>query len=144
MSVFFFGGGGGSWGMNQSAGQSNHVRFSGDLFVPRSDSFPMNQEKKGIHSFYLQCFQQKSFLKFSEKNYKFKILQEWILNFIWCINYCTSDLPNCWTTCWPWFIRNLNENVCKAQQFRKYNTIVNIVTWIWTAVINDYIKWMYM
>ena len=46
----------GSWGMNRSAGQTNHVnrRFSDDLFVPRSDSFPKNLEKKDTHSLYLQ------------------------------------------------------------------------------------------
>ena len=44
------------------------TRFSGDLFVPRYDSFPMNQEKKDSHSLYLQCFQQRPFLKFSEKS----------------------------------------------------------------------------
>ena len=48
-------------------------RFSIDLFLPRYDSFPMNPEKKDTHSLYLQCFQQKPFLKFSEKSYKFKI-----------------------------------------------------------------------
>ena len=42
----------GSWGMNRSAEQTNRprtLRGSRDLFVPRSDSFPMNPEKR--HSF---------------------------------------------------------------------------------------------
>ena len=44
----------------------------GDLFFPHSDLFPMNPEKR--HSFlYLQCFYQRSFLKFSEKSFKFNI-----------------------------------------------------------------------
>ena len=47
-------------------------RFSDDLFVPRSDSFPMNPEKD-THSLYLQCFQQGPFPKFSDKRYKYKI-----------------------------------------------------------------------
>ena len=47
-------------------------RFSYDLFVPRSDSFPMNPEKKDTHSFYLQCFIKGPFIKFSDKRYKFK------------------------------------------------------------------------
>ena len=25
--------------------------------------------------------------------------------FIWCINHCTCDLPNCRTTCWQWLSR---------------------------------------
>ena len=38
-------------GMNQSAGQTNRVNreaVSDDLFVPCSDSFPMNPEKKTL------------------------------------------------------------------------------------------------
>ena len=44
-----------------------------DLFVLQSDSFFINQFKKS-HSLYmfLQCFQQRPFLKFSEKSSKFK------------------------------------------------------------------------
>ena len=62
----------GAWGMNRSAEQT--TRFSGDLFVPRYDSFPMNPEKKDTHSLYLQCFQQRRpYLKFSELSYKFEI-----------------------------------------------------------------------
>ena len=41
MRVFFLG----SWGMNWSAGAE---RFSGDLFVSRYDSFPMNPEKRTL------------------------------------------------------------------------------------------------
>ena len=68
MSVFFLR----SWGMNPSVGQTNRMnRFTvfGE-FVPGYYSFPM---KKDTHSLYLQCFQQRLFLKYSEKNYKFKI-----------------------------------------------------------------------
>ena len=43
------------------------VKFSSVLFVPRSDSIPMNLEQKDTHSLYLQCLQQRLFLKFSEK-----------------------------------------------------------------------------
>ena len=52
-------------------------RFSGDLFVPRYDSFPMNPEKKTlipyIYNVFIYNFQHRHFLKFSEKSYKFKI-----------------------------------------------------------------------
>ena len=48
-------------------------RFSGDLFIPRYDSFPMNQDKKDTHSLYLQCFQQGPFLKLLAKSFKLKI-----------------------------------------------------------------------
>ena len=51
-------------------------RFSCDLFVPHCDSFPMNREKKDTHSLYLQCLQQKSLLKFSERSKKFKFPSE--------------------------------------------------------------------
>ena len=44
-------------------------RFSGDLFVPRYDSYPHEPRKKDTHSLYSQCFQQGLFLKFSEKSY---------------------------------------------------------------------------
>ena len=42
-----------SWGMNRSAGQTNRLNREavlGRFFVPRFDSFPMNPEKKDIHS----------------------------------------------------------------------------------------------
>ena len=44
------------------------VRFSDDLFALRFHSFPHESRKKDIHSLYLQCFQQRPFLKFSEKS----------------------------------------------------------------------------
>ena len=48
-------------------------RFSADLFVPRYDSFPMNTEKKTLIPYIYNASNQGPFLKFSEKNYKFKI-----------------------------------------------------------------------
>ena len=61
--------------MNRSAGQTNHsnreVIWVIYLFCAMIHS-PWTQ-KKDIHSLYLQCFQQRLVLKFSEKGYKFKI-----------------------------------------------------------------------
>ena len=48
-------------------------RFSVDLFVPRYDSFPMNPEKKTLIPYIYNASNEGPFLKFSEKNYKFKI-----------------------------------------------------------------------
>ena len=48
-------------------------RFSAELFVPRYDSFPMNPEKKTLIPYIYNASNQGPFLKFSEKNYKFKI-----------------------------------------------------------------------
>ena len=47
-------------------------RFSTDLFVPRYDSFPMNTEKKTLVPYIYNASNQGPFIKFSEKNYKFK------------------------------------------------------------------------
>ena len=66
----------GSWGMNRSAGQTNRVNREAVLgqFVCSALRFiPHEPRKKDAHSLYLQCFQQRLFLKFSEKGYKFKI-----------------------------------------------------------------------
>ena len=47
----------------------------GRLFVPRSDSFPINPEKKNTHSLYLQkSFYQRLFVKLANKSHKFKFL----------------------------------------------------------------------
>ena len=48
-------------------------RFSADVFVPRYDSFPMNPEKKTLIPYIYNASNEGPFLKFSEKNYKFKI-----------------------------------------------------------------------
>ena len=69
----------GSWGMNCSAGQTNRVNREAVLgrFVCSALRFiPHEPRKKDIHSLYLQCFQQRPFLKLSEKSYKFKIPTE--------------------------------------------------------------------
>ena len=66
----------GSWGMNRSAGQTNRVNREAVLvrFVCSALRFiPHEPRKKDTHSLYLQCVQQRPFLKFSEKSYKFKI-----------------------------------------------------------------------
>ena len=68
MNVFFLG----SWGMNRSAGQTNRVNREAVLvrFVCSALRFiPHEPRKKDTHSLYLQCFQQRLFLKFSEKSY---------------------------------------------------------------------------
>ena len=67
MRVFFIG----SWGRNRSAGQTT-------LYEPQSISraiclfhSPIHSpwtQKKDTHSLHLQCFQQRPFLKFLEKN----------------------------------------------------------------------------
>ena len=44
-------------------------QFSGDFYVPRSESFPMNQEKNYIY----YASDKDPFLKLSEENYKFII-----------------------------------------------------------------------
>ena len=67
----------GSWGMNRSAGQTNRVNREAvlDRFVCSALRFiPHEPRKKDTHSLYLQCVQQRPFLNFSEKSYKFKIL----------------------------------------------------------------------
>ena len=61
----------GSWGMNRSAGQTNRVNREAVLgwFVCSALRFiPHEPRKKDTHSLYLQCFQQRHFLKFSEKS----------------------------------------------------------------------------
>ena len=70
MSVFFLG----SWGMNRNAGQTNRVNREAFLvrFVCSALRFIPREPRKKTHSLYLQCFQQRPFLKFSEKSYKFK------------------------------------------------------------------------
>ena len=62
--------------MNRSAGQTIRVNREAVLgrFVCSALRFiPHEPRKKDTHSLYLQCFQQRLFLKFSEKGYKFKI-----------------------------------------------------------------------
>ena len=71
MSVFFLGSRGKE--LERMTNKSREPRFSDNLFVPRSYSFLDHPRKKDIHSLYLQCFQQRPFLKLSNKSYKFKI-----------------------------------------------------------------------
>ena len=51
-------------------------RFSADLFVPRYDSSPHEPRKKTLIPYIYNASNQGPFLKFSEKNYKFKIPPE--------------------------------------------------------------------
>ena len=122
----------GEWiGVRDKQIVSTVMRFLGNLFVPCSDSFPMNQQKiKDSHALYLQCFHQRSFLKFSEKSYTFKFLL--FMDFIWCKSL-TCDLANWRTTLWLCSSGIESKNFHKVQR-RKYNTIVNI--WLWN-VWND-------
>ena len=73
-------------------------RFSDDLFVPRSYSFPKTPTPKDTNSVYLHCFHQSSFLKFSEKSYEFKLLL--FTNTILDVNHRACDLSNWRTTLW--------------------------------------------
>ena len=103
----------GSWGMNRSAGQTNHVNREAVLgwFVCSALRFiPHEPRKKDAHSLYLQCFQQGLFLKFSEKSYWFKFPQYRALNFIWCISYCTCDSAQPTNFLLTLFIGNWTEN----------------------------------
>ena len=75
MSVFFLG----SWEMNRSAEQTNRVNREAVLvrFVCSALRFISHEpRKKDTHSLYLQCLQQKSLLKFSERSKKFKFPSE--------------------------------------------------------------------
>ena len=102
-------------------------RFSDNLFVLRSDSFPIIPEK-GTHFLYLQCFHQRSFQKFSEKRYKFKLLLfTETLTLIWCksLRVWFGQLANYFMTV---LIGNRIENF-RVGKWRKYDTIVNIKIW---------------
>ena len=70
MNVFFLR----SWGMNRSAGQMNRVNREADIgrFFCSSLRFIPNEPRKKHSLLYLQCFQQRPFLEFSEKSYIFK------------------------------------------------------------------------
>ena len=59
-------------GMNRSAGQTNRVSLRAICLFRAKIHSPWTQ-KKDTHSLYLQCFQQRPFLKFFDKSYKFKI-----------------------------------------------------------------------
>ena len=48
------------------------MKFDEDLIVSRSNSFLIHPEKD-THSLYLQRFQQRPFLEFSENRYKWNI-----------------------------------------------------------------------
>ena len=65
------------WGMNRTAGQTNcenREAFLGRFVCSALRFIPHEPRKKDTHSLYFQCFNQRSFLKFSEKSYKFKFL----------------------------------------------------------------------
>ena len=104
-------------------------RFSGDLFVPRYDSYPMNPEKR--HSFLI-------FTMFPTRTLS-KILREKLLiqnshsnghltSFNVLITMPVIRL-NCRTFCWLCSSGNELKNFSRVQ-WRKYDTIVNI--WMWT------------
>ena len=94
----------GSWGMNQSTGQTNHVNREAVFgrFVCSALRFiPHEPRKKDTHSLYLQRLHQRPFLKFAKKSYKFKLpLVMGTYNIIWCksMRMWFSQLPgtNCW------------------------------------------------
>ena len=69
----------GSWEMNRSAEQTNRVNREAVLvrFVCSALRFISHEPRqKDTHSLYLQCLQQKSLLKFSERSKKFKFPSE--------------------------------------------------------------------
>ena len=89
-------------------------------FIP-NESLP----PKKTHSLYLQCFHQRTFIKHSEKSYKFKfLLFTGTLNLIWwkSLRTWSAQLTNYLMTV---FIGNWIENF-RMVQWRKYKTIVNI------------------
>ena len=72
--------------LERGTNKSCEQRSSSRQFVCSAFRFiPCEPRKRGNHSLYLQCFHQRSFLKFSEKSYKFKfLLFTGMLNLIWC------------------------------------------------------------
>ena len=60
-------------------------------------------------------------------NSKFSQLQA--LSFIWCTNPCACDSAHCHIICWL-FIGNWTGKKISRFQRRKYDTIVNIETWL--------------
>ena len=87
-------------------------------------------QKKDTHSLYLKCFHQRSFIKLSEKTYKFKfLLFTGTLNLIGCksLHAWFIQLPDYLLT---EFIGNWIENFCMVQ-WKKYNTIVDISWWLY-------------
>ena len=92
---------------NESERGTNKSREPGD-------SFPINQENFDIYTLYLQCFHQRSFLKFSKKSYKFKfLLYTDKPNIIWCkslrvlfgelVNYFMTVFIGIEWTIFAWF-----------------------------------------
>ena len=79
----------GSWGMNRR-----------DLFVTRSDSFPMNQEKKTLIPYIYNVSIKDPFLNSLRKdiNSNFSYLQTRLSLFD--VNHCMCDLANWQTTLW--------------------------------------------
>ena len=116
--------------MSRSAEQiycprTSKKRFSGDLYVPRSDSFPLDQETKILILHIYNASNKDHFLNSPRKVINSKFKQQRTLNLIWSINHCAWDLVNCQTTCWPLSIKDF-ENFPVAQR-KKYNTMVIIV-----------------
>ena len=93
------------------------LRFSGDLFVPHSNSFSMNLEKR--HSFLIfTMLRTRTHSKILEKSFQFKN------------GHLTSfDSPNCQTTCWQWKL-GIKLKIFSRVQRRKYDTIVNIIEYL--------------
>ena len=122
----------GSWGISECG--TNKItwtakQFSGNLFCHVLRFIPHEQRTKDTHSLYLQCFHQRSFLKFSEKSYKFKfLLFTDTLNLNWCksLRVWFGKLANYFMTV---FIGNWIKIFCKVQ-WRKYDTIANIYLYV--------------
>ena len=75
--------------------RNKQIAWSDDLFVPRSDSFPMNPEKKPLIP-YIYNVSNKDPSQNSPINViNWKFQQQRVLKIILCINHCACDLPNC-------------------------------------------------
>ena len=121
MSVFLLG----SWEIKQSGDKQivwTTKQFSGNLFVPCSDSFPMNPEY--THSLYLQCFHQRQNSLRKVKKFKFNLVMG-TYNLFWCKSrhMWFAQLSNYLLTV---LIENWIENF-RMVQWRRYYIIVNII-----------------
>ena len=126
MSVFFLG----SWRMTRSAGKTNHVNCEaalGQFVFFRATIHSSWTQKKDTHSLYLQCFQQRPLLKFSEKSFKFKIptVTRPLTSFNVLITAHVIR-PNGRTYCWL-CSSGIELNNFSRVHWRKYDTIVNII-----------------
>ena len=109
-----------SWGMNRSAGQTNHInherRSSYHLFVLCSDLFPMNLEKTTFIPCVYNASHKTHFLKFSENSYKFKFPA---VTGMW-FSQMRVDRGS----------SRIELKLFRIVQQRKYPSIVNITTWL--------------